>query len=110
MLVCQQGDDLTMVDARPSDAIAIAVRCGCGICAYETVMEEAGIIMENIEEHSQEPEPDEDPFNININKVNEGSDLSLLTVPELEDLLEEAIENEDYGLAAKIRDEIKGRG
>lgn len=108
MLVCQQGDDLTMVDARPSDAIAIAVRCGCGICAYETVMEEAGIIMENIEEHSQEPEPDEDPFN--INKVSGGSDLSLLTVPELENLLEEAIENEDYSLAAKIRDEIKGRG
>ena len=38
MLVCKQGDDLTMVDARPSDAIAIAVRVGCEIYAYETVM------------------------------------------------------------------------
>ena len=96
MLVCQQGDDLTMVDARPSDAIAIAVRCGCGIFAYETVMEEAGIIMENLEEQAQEP--DDDPSH--INKVSEGTNFSLLTVPELEDMLEEAIENEDYSLAA----------
>ena len=105
MLVCQQGDDLTMVDARPSDAIAIAVRCGCGIYAYETVMEEAGIIMEEQEEQPQAP--DDDPQH--INKVSEGANLFLMTVHELEELLEEAIENEDYDLAAKVRDEIKGR-
>ena len=48
MLVCKQGDELTMVDARPSDAIAIAVRAGCEIYAYETVMEEAGIVMDDM--------------------------------------------------------------
>ena len=105
MLVCKQGDNLTMVDARPSDAIAIAVRCGCGISAYETVMAEAGVIMEDIEEQTQEPA--EDPFN--INKVSEDANFELLTVHELENMLEEAIENEDYSLAAKIRDEINGR-
>ena len=107
MLVCKQGDNLTMVDARPSDAIAIAVRCGCGISAYETVMAEAGIIMETIEQDDQ-PDNQDDP--VNINKVSPDTNFDLLTVHELEDMLEEAIENEDYGLAAKIRDEIKGRG
>ena len=52
MLVCKQGDDLTMIDARPSDAIAIAVRAGCEIYAYETVMDEAGIIMDDMEKPS----------------------------------------------------------
>ena len=105
MLVCQQGNDITMVDARPSDAIAIAVRCGCDISAYETVMQEAGIIMEDIEEQAQEPE--EAPYT--INKVGEHTNFELLTVHELEDMLQEAIDNEDYQKAAQIRDEIKGR-
>ncbi len=106
MLVCQQGGDITMVDARPSDAIAIAVRCGCDISAYENVMQEASIIMEDIEEQNQEPDEDLYP----INKVSTETNYELLTVHELEGLLQEAIDNEDYAKAAQIRDEIKGRG
>ena len=102
MLVCKQGDDLTMVDARPSDAIAIAVRIGCEIYAYESVMEEAGIIMDDMEENET---PEQDLFN----KVQDEPDLDLLTLGELEDLLQEAIDNEDYAKAAQIRDEINGR-
>lgn len=103
MLVCKQGDDLTMVDARPSDAIAIAVRRGCEIYAYESVMEEAGIIMEDMEK--QDDEPEGDPINIGASKAN----LDLLDLEALEDLLQEAIDNEDYQKAAEIRDEIKRR-
>ena len=102
MLVCKQGDDLTMVDARPSDAIAIAVRMGCEIYAYESVMEEASIIMDDMEENET---PEQDLFN----KVQDEPDLDLLTLGELEDLLQEAIDNEDYAKAAQIRDEINGR-
>ena len=107
MLVCKQGDDLTMVDARPSDAIAIAVRAGCEIYAYESVMEEAGIIMDDME---QEQEADESgPADINIiNKVQE-TNMDLLSLDELEDLLQEAIDEEDYQKAARIRDEINSR-
>ena len=105
MLVCQHGNDLTMVDARPSDAIAIAVRCGCGICAYESVMEEASIIMDDMEEPSTNQNATDD----NINKVEENESLDMLTLHELEDLLQEAIDNEDYAKAAQIRDEINGR-
>jgi bifunctional DNase/RNase len=103
MLVCKQGDDLTMVDARPSDAIAIAVRRGCEIYAYESVMEEAGIIMEDMEK--QDDEPEGDPINIGAGETS----LDLLDLEALEDLLQEAIDNEDYQKAAEIRDEINRR-
>ena len=103
MLVCKQGDDLTMVDARPSDAIAIAVRIGCEIYAYESVMEEAGIIMEDMEK--QDDEPEGDPINIGAGETS----LDLLDLEALENLLQEAIDNEDYQKAAEIRDEINRR-
>ena len=104
MLVGQQGDDIVMVDARPSDAIALAVRLNCEIYAYDIVMDEAGIIMEDMEESESQPDGD-----ININKVEGKPNLDLLTVGELEDLLQEAIDNEDYAKAALLRDEINGR-
>ena len=104
MLVCKQGDELTMVDARPSDAIAIAVRQGCEIYAYESVMEEAGIIMDDMEKQDTN-ETDGDL----INKGASRTSLDLLDLETLEDLLQEAIDNEDYQKAAQIRDEINGR-
>ena len=104
MLVCKQGDDLTMIDARPSDAIAIAVRAGCEIYAYETVMDEAGIIMDDMEKEETE-EPAEAP--INIGKAQ--TSLDMLDLDTLEELLQEAIDNEDYQKAAEIRDEINRR-
>ena len=105
MLVCKQGDDLTMIDARPSDAIAIAVRSDCGIYAYETVMDEAGIIMDDMEEDTIEASDNDN----DINKVKDAPRLEQLTLHELEDLLQDAIDNEDYQKAAQIRDEINGR-
>ena len=103
MLVCQQGNEMLMIDARPSDAIALAVRLGCEIYAYESVMQEAGIIMDDMDEDDNPSQSE------TINKVDEEPDMDLLTLSELEDLLQEAIDNEDYQKAAQIRDEIKGR-
>ena len=104
MLVCKHGDDLTMIDARPSDAIAIAVRVGCEIYAYESVMEEAGVIMDDIDKPSVEDD-EEEP----INKGGAPVTLESLDMEALETLLQEAIDNEDYEKAAKIRDEINDR-
>ena len=103
MLVCKQGDDLTMIDARPSDAIAIAVRVGCEIYAYKTVMDEAGIIMDDMDK------PMDDDKEEHINKVASITSLDRLDLDALEDLLQEAIDNEDYMKAAEIRDEINMR-
>jgi bifunctional DNase/RNase len=105
MLVCKQGDELTMIDARPSDAIAIAVRIGCEIYAYESVMEEAGIIMEDMEKQD-----DNETEGELINKKSTSkTSLNLLDLETLEELLQEAIDNEDYQKAAQIRDEINRR-
>ena len=104
MIVCKKGEDLTMIDARPSDAIAIAVRSGCEIYAYESVIEEAGIIMDDMEKPASNEADDE-----HINKSMGKTSLDMLSVDDLEELLQEAIDNEDYEKAAQIRDEIKGR-
>jgi len=104
VIVCQHGDDLVTIDARPSDAIALAVRLGCNISAFESVMQEAGIIMDDREMANEEDEPES-----HINKVQGETNLDLLTLNELEDLLQEAIDNEDYERAAQIRDEINER-
>ena len=101
MLVCKQGDDLTMVDARPADVIAIAVRVGCEIYAYESVMEEAGIIMDDMEKQDDKETP--------INKKQTQTSLDMLDMDTLEELLQDAIDNEDYQTAAEIRDEINKR-
>ena len=102
-IVCQKGDDINLVDARPSDAIALAVRAGCDIYAYESVMQEASIVMEDFDEEENNEGGD------NINKVKDKNSLDLLTLDELEDLLQVAIDNEDYMKAAEIRDEINSR-
>lgn len=104
MLVCKQGDDINMVDARPSDAIALAVRFNCPISAYETVMNEAGIEMEEIKDmdpsqDQESPEvPDETP-----------DTLENLTVEQLQKLLQIAIDEENYEKAAEIRDLINSK-
>ena len=66
--------------------------CGCEIYAYESVMEEASVIMDDMEEPSTNQNATDD----NINKVEENESLDMLTLHELEDLLQEAIDNEDY--------------
>ena len=104
VLVCEHLGELSMIDARPSDAIALAVRCGCPIFAYESVMDEAGIIMDDENQVMDNDEGTEDTPIIN----NEES-LQQLSEAELEDLLQNAIEDEDYEKAAQIRDELNSR-
>ena len=101
-LVCKQGDDFSMIDARPSDAIALAVRFNCPISAYESVMNEAGIEMEESEEADtvvpqipEEESPEEH--------------LDSLTVEQLQQLLDMAIEEENYEKAAELRDLINSK-
>ncbi|MBR5378585.1 MAG: bifunctional nuclease family protein [Bacteroidales bacterium] len=105
MLVCQQGNELVMIDARPSDAIALAVRLNCDIYAYESVMEEAGIVMEDTEKETNLQNTED----TSINKMPPTTSLDLIPLDELEDLLQEAIDDEDYQKAAQIRDEINKR-
>ena len=76
-----------------------------GVCKMVTdVMDEAGILMDDMDKEETE-EPAEEP--INIGKAQ--TSLDMLDLDTLEDLLQEAIDNEDYQKAAEIRDEINRR-
>ena len=104
MLICKQGDDISMIDARPSDAIALAVRFNCPISVYDTVMNEAGIEMEEIKDmdSNQETQSEETP--------GETPDtLENLSVEQLQKLLQLAIDEENYEKAAELRDLINSK-
>lgn len=101
MLICKQGEDITMIDARPSDAIALAVRFNCPISAYENVMNEAGIEMEEVKDMETPAEPDE-------HETTEDT-LENLTVEQLQKLLQLAIDEENYEKAAELRDLINSK-
>lgn len=101
------------VDARPSDAIAIAVRCGVPIYVTEDILEEAAIDTSSEDGEDEEgAEIDEEP----TSELEETSDHSPTREPEpltyrerLERELEEAIRMEDYEKAASLRDELSRR-
>ncbi|MFY8004837.1 MAG: bifunctional nuclease domain-containing protein, partial [Chitinophagaceae bacterium] len=104
-LLCFTQNDTVEIDSRTSDALALAVRFGCPIYTYEHILENAGILMEDgkTERTSAEPLRREEPAS------QVGSDLSKLSIKELQDLLEEVLEQEDYIKAIAIRDEINKR-
>lgn len=98
-LVCERGGTTTIIDARTSDAVALALRFKCPIYTNEDILSKAGIILDDTSKGVQQNEKK------NIKKPKES--LSIKTLAELEKLLQEAISNEDYEKASKIRDEIK---
>jgi len=91
------------IDARTSDAIAIAIRYGCPIFTYEDILARAGIIINSAredEEFSLDAEED---------KTMEDDNITTFGVEKLKKLLTAAIEEEDYEKASELRDEIKKR-
>lgn len=102
-LVCKRDDQELLIDSRTSDAIALALRFGCPIYIAEEIMDKAGIIIKGDEAEE-------------ILKAGSGSSdtadddsLSEYSPSELNNLLQEAVESEDYEKAAAIRDELDKR-
>jgi uncharacterized protein len=101
-VICEMGGVVHEIDARPSDAIAIAVRFNAPIFVSEEIMNEAGIVEEQPKEEEASAEPEE-PV-IQQPPKEELSDEYLMD--ELNRKLEDAINREDYEEAARIRDEL----
>ncbi len=99
-LVCSTDHDTVEIDSRTSDAVALAVRFGCPIYTYDNILDSAGILME---------EDDKKKKVVVSHNDAASDDLKKLSIAELENLLNEVLEQEDYIKAASIRDEIKGR-
>jgi uncharacterized protein len=94
----------TVIDARPSDAIAIGLRFSVPIYTYESVLSEAGI---SINESKSDMDDDFEEELTPKKSFNET--LKENPVDTLNAMLKEALNNEEYEKAAKIRDEIERR-
>lgn len=112
-----------VIDARSSDAIAIALRFDVPIYTYESVLNEAGISLEEINKADKQQKgeeghlTDEEEFaessleeNFEGELDNEFLDYTKLSISKLQEILAEAIKTEDYEKAAEIRDELSNRG
>lgn len=106
-IVCGKDGVEQEIDARTSDAIALAVRFNCPVYTYEFILSTAGIILE------EEDQDDIESENIAEDEVDmselTNNDLADKNEADLNTMLEEAINNEDYEYASRIRDEIKAR-
>lgn len=96
-LVCRTAEgEVYELDSRTSDALALAIRFGCQVSTYMSIMNEAGIYWD---------QDDHDQPKSRVRK----SGLSAYSEEELEQLLQDALELEDYQKAASIRDELNRR-
>ncbi len=102
-LVCEHEGQLHHIDSRTSDAIALAARFKCPIFTFESVMDTAGIEIEEGELSDVEPP------SIVGSEEKEPPLYTAKSIDELKTMLSEAIEQEDYEKAARIRDEINKR-
>ena len=102
---CSDGFRDAIVDSRPSDAIAIALRFNVPIYTYEAILSEAGIVT------NAQNEPDESVEEmVQPNKSRPLSEqLKNMSFDELQKILNQALSNEEYERAAKIRDEMGKR-
>jgi bifunctional DNase/RNase len=110
-IICQNAEKEVDIDARTSDAIALAVRFNCPIYTYDTILSSAGITIEEEEmEEKVGTEKTEKSKKVKVEKEEGGAgEFSHFNLQELHQLLSEAIDQEAYERASNIRDEIKKR-
>jgi bifunctional DNase/RNase len=110
-LICERDGVEEVLDARTSDAIAIAVRFEAPIYTYENILEKAGVFLKLEEEFGIEDdsELEEDSLDLDDLVIKKESTFSDFSLKELHNKLNDAVADENYELAAKIRDEISKR-
>ena len=106
ILCAQNGQEYT-IEARTSDAIAIALRCNAPIYTYRDIIQRAGIYIPLL---NDEPSNTISPSLDNVDEEDSSRNrYTKYALPELKTMLNDCIENEDYEMAALIRDEISKR-
>ncbi len=101
-LVCSSGSDTVEIDSRTSDALALAVRFGCPIYTYDKVLDQADSFKETeseVKTHKSD----------SIVRETSNDSLAEMSVEELNTMLSDVLEQEDYIKAISIRDELKAR-
>ena len=105
-LVCMTNGSYIKIDARTSDAVALAIRCNCPIYTTEQIIEKAGIVFNVGDERTEQSETakkEPQPATAGTDKYDN------FILKELKTLLDKSISNEDYEEASHIRDEIQRR-
>lgn len=107
-IICFDGVRETVIDARPSDAIAIGIRFDVPIYTNESILSEAGITASGNDEDDEQEELVRSSSGRSSSR-SFGDQLKNASSEELQRMLEEALGNEEYERAAKIRDEMSKR-
>lgn len=110
-LICVKDGVEEIIDTRTSDAIAIAIRFLAPIYTYENILDKAGIYLKVEEEIAIKEILEPEAIQVTLEQADSQniSNFSKYSTQELHDQLKEAVENENYEKAAKIRDEISKR-
>ena len=113
-IICERDKIEEIIDARTSDAIAMALRFKAPIFTYKTILEKAGIYLkikseEEIKNAIQETTVVKDIISDTDSLSSMTMDYTNLSLKELRDKLSATVANEDYESAARIRDEISKR-
>ena len=108
-IISEKEGSEEVIDARTSDAIALALRFNAPIFTYKNILDKAGIFLNKNKKESFSDEMDDDGI-LSDPEVFDAEEVeniySKFSIQELHDMLEEAIQNEDYEKAALIKDEI----
>ena len=114
-IICERDKIEEIIDARTSDAIALALRFSAPIFTYKNILDKAGIYLNNPTE-LENPNDDDDgvlstpeTFGLDSEGKEPSEGYSKLSLSELHAQLESAVQDEDYEKAARIRDEISKR-
>lgn len=113
-LICERDGIEEIIDTRTSDAIALATRFDAPIYTYENILDKAGIYLKMKDEITMELEDSDESFTLEDlveESTVQASDDAFKndSLDELHKKMNAAVQNEDYELAAKIRDEINKR-
>ena len=114
-MICEREKIEEIIDARTSDAIALALRFDAPIFTYKNILDKAGIYLNMSTEDKSDSEENDDILSTPETFGNTSSDeefkntYAKYTLAELNDLMDQAVQEEDYEKAAKIRDEISKR-
>lgn len=105
-LICSNEKDTIEIDSRTSDALALAVRFGCPIYIYETILDGSGIVMEDPGTSTSTKKKKTISKSTSTGNLE---NLKSMNIDDLQQLLNEVLEQEDYVKAIAIRDEINSR-
>ena len=110
-IICERDKIEEIIDARTSDAISLALRFQAPIFTYKNILDKAGIYLKGNTDPEQYTEDDEVLMDEILLEEETGdvNDLKKQSLQELHTQLEQAVNNEDYELAAQLRDEISKR-